>query len=216
MAGMKKPKRKGMMTIQRFRERFGDAEQCWEHLWRVRWPRGFVCPRCGGNSRGYMKAKRVHECRACGYQGSVTAGTIFHKARVPLNDWFWAIYRISQGKKGISALQLSKEIGVSYPTAGLMAHKIRKAMADREQGRQLRGLMEVDEGYVGGGERGSGRIGRAAQIKSIVAVAVEHWGPGEAGRPPIPGRAALAVIPDATAASVRAFLESKRNRAARS
>jgi transposase-like protein len=78
-----------------------------------------------------MQAKRVHECRACGYQGSVTAGTIFHKTRVPLSDWFWAIYRLSQGKKGISALQLSKEIGVSYPTAWLMAHKIRKAMADR-------------------------------------------------------------------------------------
>jgi transposase-like protein len=93
-----------------------------------------------------MKARRLDECRACGYQGSVTAGTIFHKARVPLRDWFWAIYRMSQGKKGISALQLGKEIGVSYPTAWLMAHKIRKAMADREQGRRLRGLVEADEG----------------------------------------------------------------------
>jgi transposase-like protein len=209
MPGMKKRKRKGMMTIQRFRRLFGDEERCWEHLRRMRWPRGFVCPRCGGDSRGYMQARRVDECRACGYQGSVTAGTIFHKARVPLADWFWAIYRMSQGKKGISALQLSKEIGVSYPTAWLMAHKIRKAMADREQGRQLRGLIEVDEGYVGGKERGTRRIGRSAQTKSIVAVAVEHWKPGELGRPPIPGRAALAVMPDATAASVRAFLDSK-------
>ena len=78
-----------------------------------------------------MKAKRVRECRGCGYQGSVTAETIFHKTRVPLSDWFWAIYRLSQGKKGISALQLSREIGVSYPTAWRMAHKIRKAMEDR-------------------------------------------------------------------------------------
>ncbi len=209
MPGMKRAKRKGMMTIEGFRRRFGEEEQCWEHLTRLRWPRGFVCPRCGGGSRGYMKARRVHECRACGYQGSVTAGTIFHKTRVPLSEWFWAIYRISQGKKGVSALQLSKEIGVSYPTAWLMAHKIRKAMADREQGRQLRGLIEVDEGYVGGKERGSGRIGRAAQNKSIVAVAVEHWRPGEVGRPPIPGRAALAVIPDVTTASVHAFVDSQ-------
>ncbi len=209
MPGMKKRKGKGMMTIRRFRQLYGEEERCWEHLTRLRWPRGFVCPRCGGGSRGYMKAKRVHECRACGYQGSVTAGTIFHKTRVPLSDWFWAIYRLGQGKKGISALQLSKEIGVSYPTAWLMAHKIRKAMADREQGRQLRGLVEVDEGYVGGKERGSGRIGRAAQSKSIVAVAVEHCKAGEPGRPPIPGRAALAVIPDATAPSLRAFLRAK-------
>jgi len=125
-----------MMTIGRFRRLFGDEEQCWEHLRRVRWPRGFVCPRCGGGSRGYMRARRVDECRGCGQQGSVTAGTVFPKARVPLADWFWAISRMSQGKKGVSALQLSKEIGVSYPTAWLMAHKIRKAMADREQGRQ--------------------------------------------------------------------------------
>lgn len=209
MPGMRRAKRKGMMTVERFRRRFGDEEQCWEHLTRLRWPRGFVCPRGGGGSRGYMKAKRVHECRACGYQGSVTAGTIFHKARVPLNAWWWAIYRMSQGKKGVSALQLSKEIGVSYPTAWLMAHKIRKAMADREQGRRLRGLIEVDEGYVGGKERGAGRIGRFTQSKSIVAVAVEHWKDGEPGRPPMPGRAALAVLPDVTTASVRALVDTQ-------
>lgn len=209
MPGMKKAKGKGMMTIERFRRLYGDEDRCWEHLRRVRWPRGFVCPRCGGDSRGYMRARRVDECRGCGYQGSVTAGTIFHKTRVPLRDWFWAIYRMSQGKKGISALQLGKEIGVSYPTAWLMAHKIRKAMGDREQGRKLRGLVEADEGYVGGKERGGGRIGRAAQTKSIVGVAVEHWKEGEPGRPPIPGRAALAVMPDVTTRSVRQFVESK-------
>ncbi len=209
MPGMKKTKRQGMMTIERFRLRFGNEEQCWEHLARVRWPRGFVCPRCGGDSRGFMKARRIHECRQCGYQSSVTAGTIFHKTRVPLRAWFWAIYRMSQGKKGVSALQLSKEIGVTYPTAWLMAHKIRKAMADREQGRKLRGLVEVDEGYVGGKERGSGRIGRFTQNKTVVAVAVEHWKEGEPGRPPIPGRAALGVLPDLTTASVRAFVDTQ-------
>ena len=98
--GMRKHKSQRMMTIQEFRERFGEEEQGWKHLTSWRWPRGFVCPRCGGGSRGYMKAKRVHECRTCGYQGSVTAGTIFHKTRVRLRDWFWAIYRLSQGRRG--------------------------------------------------------------------------------------------------------------------
>jgi transposase-like protein len=209
MEGMKKAKGSGMMTIERFRRLYGEEERCWEHLRRVRWPRGFRCPRCGGASRGFMKARRLEECRLCGYQASVTAGTIFHKTRVGLRHWFWAIYRMSQGKKGIAALQLAKEIGVSYPTAWLMAHKIRKAMADREQGRKLRGLVEADEGYVGGKERGGGRIGRSTQTKSIVAVAVEHWKEGEPGRSPVPGRAALGVMPDATARSVRRFLESK-------
>ena len=98
--GMRKHKSQRMMTIQEFRERLGEEEQGWKHLTSWRWPRGFVCPRCGGGSRGYMKAKRVHECRTCGYQGSVTAGTILHKTRVPLRDWFWAIYRLSQGRRG--------------------------------------------------------------------------------------------------------------------
>jgi transposase-like protein len=203
---MKRAKRQRMMTIQEFRQRFGDEENCWKYLSRRRWPEGFVCARCGGSSRGYMKAKRVHECRVCGYQGSVTAGTIFHKTRTPLRDWFWAIYRMSQGKKGISALQLSKEIGVGYATAWWMQHKIRKAMADREQGRRLRGLVEMDEGYVGGVEKDSGRTGRGAQSKSLVAVAVEHRGLGKPGGKPVPGRSALSVIPDAKTGSLREFL----------
>ena len=156
-----------------------------------------------------MKAKRVQECRACGYQGSVTAGTIFHKTRVPLRDWMWAIYRMSQGKKGISALQLSKEIGVGYPTAWLMQHKIRKAMADQEQGRRLSGLVEVDEGYVGGAEKGQGRLGRGAKRKSLVAVAVEHGGAGKRDGRAIPGRSALAVLPDASLASVQGFVRER-------
>ena len=153
---MRKPsrlKRKPIMTVSEFRSGFGDEVLCGEHLTAQRWPNGFVCRRCGGRSRGYMARRRVHECTGCGYQSSVTAGTIFHKPRTPLSGWFWAIYRMSQDKKGISALQLSKEIGVSYPTAWLMQHKIRKAMADRDQGYRLQGLIEVDEGYVGGAER---------------------------------------------------------------
>lgn len=133
-----------------------------------------------------MQARRVHECAACGYQSSGTAGTIFPKTRTPLGSWFWAIYRMSQDKKGISAVQLRKEIGVSYPSAWLMQHKIRKAMADRNQGYTLGGLVEVDEGYVGSGEAGRGRKGRGVD-KAVVAVAVEHLGSGQADGRPVPG-----------------------------
>jgi transposase-like protein len=151
----------------------------------------------------------VHECAACGYQCSVTAGTVFHKTRVPLRDWFWAIYRMSQNKKGIPALQLSKEIGVSYPTAWLMQHKIRKAMADRDQAYRLAGLVEVDEGYVGGVERGKKQSGRGAQTKSVVAVAVERRAPVGEGHKPLPGFAALSVVTDASAESLHGFLGAK-------
>jgi transposase-like protein len=130
-------KRGGMMTVGEFRVSFSDEQQCGEQLSRQRWPSGFACPRCGGASCGYMAARQVHECAQCAYQCSVTAGTIFHKTRTPLSSWFWAIYRMSHDKKGISAMQLAKEIGVSYPTAWLMLHKIRKAMSDRDQGYRL-------------------------------------------------------------------------------
>jgi len=88
----------------------------------------------------------VHECKQCAYEGSVTAGTIFHKTRTPLPSWFWAIYRMSHDKKGISAVQLGKEIGVSYVTAWTMQHKIRKAREDRDLRDRLHGIIEMDEG----------------------------------------------------------------------
>jgi hypothetical protein len=96
VADMKKTSRwkRRIMTVREFRARFGDEEQCARYLARERWPKGFQCPRCGGPSRGYMASRRVEECAACGYQCSVTAGTIFHKTRVPLTGWFWAIYRM--------------------------------------------------------------------------------------------------------------------------
>src|SRR5665647_1910791 len=141
-----------MLTVQEFRSLFGEESGCGEQLNRQRWPDGFRCPRCDGPSRGYMSDRQVHECARCAYQCSVTAGTIFHKTRTPLTSWFWAIYRMSHDKKGISAMQLSKEIGVGYRTAWLMQHKIRKAMEDRDQSYKLSGLIEVDEGYVGGEE----------------------------------------------------------------
>ena len=119
-------KRLKMMTVREFNALYGDEAKCGRQLSRQRWPEGFRCPRCGGGSRGYMAARRVHECAGCAYQCSVTAGTIFHKTRTPLPSWFWAIYRMSHDKKGISAVQLAKEIGVSYPTAWLMQHKIRR------------------------------------------------------------------------------------------
>jgi transposase-like protein len=198
-----------MLTVQEFRFLFGEDSGCGAQLSRQRWPEGFRCPRCDGPSRGYIRDRQVHECARCGYQCSVTAGTIFHKTRTPLTSWFWAIYRMSHDKKGISAMQLSKEIGVGYRTAWVMQHKIRKAMEDRDQGYKLSGLVEVDEGYVGGQEHGEARKGRGAKTKSVVAVAVEHSAPGQPGRTPIPGFAALSVLPNAGSKSLDGFLKDK-------
>ena len=201
-------KTSGMLRVQAFRMRFGEEWQCGAQLSGQRWPEGFRCPRCEGASRGYIASRRVHECARCGYQCSVTAGTIFHKTRTPLSSWFWAIYRMSHDKKGIAAVQLAKEIGVCYQTAWMMQHKIRKAMTDRDRNYTLGGVVEVDEGYVGGVEEG-GRRGRGGEDKAIVAVAVEHRSEGQPGRPPVPGFAALRVVANAAASSLDSFLGDK-------
>ena len=147
-------------------------------------------------SRGYVAARRVHESARCGYQSSVTAGAIFHQKIVPLTGWFWAIYLLSHDRNGISAMQLKKEIGGGYQTVWLLLHKLRKAMADRDRGYELSGLVEAGEGYVGGREEGPGRGGRGVESKSVVGGAVEQRGPGKPGQEPIPGFAAPEVVPD--------------------
>jgi len=188
-----------MLTVGEFRAQFGQEAQCAEQLTKQRWPEGFRCPRCAGSTRGYIASRKVHECKLCAYQCSVTAGTIFHKTRTPLVSWFWAIYRMSHDKKGISAMQLMKEIGVSYVTAWTMQQKIRKAMEDRDQRYKLHGIIEIDDSHRG----------RGAESKCVVAVAVEHAAKGEPGRPPVPGFAALQVLPDASSKSIDGFLEAK-------
>jgi transposase-like protein len=198
-----------MMTVAEFIAKYGKEEQCAERLTRQRWPDGFRCPRCAGGTRGYIASRQVHECKLCGYQCSATAGTIFHKTRTPLTSWFWAIYRMSYDKKGISAMQLAKEIGVCYTTAWMIGHKIRKGMEDRDQRYKLNGIIEIDEGYVGGAESGEEHSGRGAEDKSVVVVAVEHVATGAPGRPPIPGFAALQVIPDASSKSIDGFLNAR-------
>jgi predicted RNA-binding Zn-ribbon protein involved in translation (DUF1610 family) len=116
-----------------FQKRFRTERACAKALERMRWPEGFVCPKCG-HRHGYRIARgRLMACAGCRYQVSLTAGTIFHKTRTPLVTWFWALYLVSQDKGGGSALRLSKQLGLHYKTAWLMLHKIRQAMGDRNR-----------------------------------------------------------------------------------
>ena len=105
-------------TLQEFQAAFPDEEACWEAARRVRWPEGFICPRCGHDASSWISTRRLEQCRGCRYQCSVTAGTVFHRTRVPLLTWFWAIFFLARHKKGISALQLQRDTGLgSYETA---------------------------------------------------------------------------------------------------
>jgi len=159
-----------------FQQKFATEEACRQHLFKMRWPNGFQCPKCG-NKRAYPLSKRkLYECTACGYQASVTAGTIMHRTRTPLVIWFWVIYLVSTDKRGVSAKYLSEHFDISYPTAWLILHKIRKAMADRESNYTLAGIVEMDDAFFGapteGGKRGRG----TEKVKAIAGLSLTPKG----------------------------------------
>lgn len=164
------------MSFLEFQERFSDEEACYEYLFKVRWPDGFICPRCGCKHYYLVSRRRLYQCQSCDYQASVTAGTIFHKTRTPLRKWFLAIFLAAKDKRGISALALMGHIDVSYPTAWLMLHKIRAAMSHRDEKYQLSGLIQLDEAFFGGP---NGKQGRGTE-KATAYVAVST---GENGKP---------------------------------
>ena len=166
-----------MMGIMEFQEKFGTEEQCRLHLFRARWPKGFVCPKCGGGERFDIRSRHLFQCKACGRQTSVTAGTVLDKTRTPLTKWFMAIYLMAADKRGVSALALARHIGVAYYTAWTMCHKIRHAMGARDGGRALGGTVEMDEAFFGAPEEG-GKRGRGAE-KTPVLVSVSLTGGGK-------------------------------------
>lgn len=149
---------------------FGDEAACLSYLERLRWPGGFGCPGCGYGAAWRTK-RGLWVCRGCGRQSSVTAGTLLAGTRTPLSSWFAAVWQLTNQKQGLSALGLQRMLGLgSYETAWAQLHKLRRAMV--RPGRELLdGLVEVDEGYVGGREVGV--AGRLTEDKAIVACAVE-------------------------------------------
>lgn len=113
-------------------------------------------------------------CNGCRYQASLTAGTIFHKSRTPLLKWFWLIFRMATSKTGVSIAEMRRELEIkAYKTIWVMAHKVRKAMADRDINYKLAGLVEVDESLFG--PSSPGKRGRGAERKELVIIAVSVW-----------------------------------------
>lgn len=161
------------MSLTEFLRSFGTEEQCVEAVMRARWPEGFTCPRCGGGTYCVVRheGRSLFQCNTCRRQTSLTAGTLFAGTKLPLTTWFLTIYRISQAKTGISALALKREIGVSYPTAWLIHHKIMRAMAERDSVHQLGGTVQLDDAYLGG-ERNGGKVGRGSENKVPFVAAV--------------------------------------------
>jgi transposase-like protein len=153
------------MTLLDITAAFDSDDRCRELLERLRWPLGPECPRCKTRELARLTAKLLY-CKDCDYQFSVTAGTIFHDSHLPLLKWFIATNLICESRKGMSANQVKRLLGVSYKTAWYLCHRIRRAMADVDRP-MLDGTVEMDETYVGGKQRNA-RRGRATTNKEVV------------------------------------------------
>ena len=111
-------------------DRYDSDQRCRDYLERIRWPSGVACIRCGDTAVDEIEARNVWQCRSCDYQFSVTAGTIMHRSHLPLRKWFVAIYLMCESKKGMSASQLKRTLGIAYQTAWHLCHRIREAMGN--------------------------------------------------------------------------------------
>jgi Zn ribbon nucleic-acid-binding protein len=162
------------LSMFEFLQRYGTEEQCEAALFEARWPSGFVCPRCEGRSAWAFRrgTQPYRECTGCGYQCSLIAGTMFQASKLPLTRWFMAMQLLSQAKNNVAALELRRQLGVSYPTAWLLKHKIMEAMRQAESERQLHGRVELDDAYLGG-ERSGGKPGRGSENKVPFVLAVQ-------------------------------------------
>ena len=169
------------LSMPEFFNGFGSVEQCEALVRDWRWPAGFVCPRCLGapHSEFRREGRLYFQCAACRYQCSLVSGTVFESSKLALTTWFLAMHLMTQAKNNVSALELKRHLGVSYPTAWLLKHKIMQVMVEREADRQLTGRVEIDDAYLGGEVRG-GKAGRGSPNKVPFVAAVQTT---EAGQP---------------------------------
>jgi transposase-like protein/predicted RNA-binding Zn-ribbon protein involved in translation (DUF1610 family) len=164
------------LNMVEFMKRFQSEEQCRAALFKLRWANGFVCPACGHEKFYPMKRGNKCHCSKCGHQESVTAHTIFHGSHTPLTKWFIVLFMMSHDKRGVSAKKVASDIKVSYPTAWLMLHKIRKAMSDRESGYMLSKIIEMDDAYFGAPDEGGKRGRGTDKTPAVIAVQVDEKG----------------------------------------
>lgn len=180
-----------------FEQQFTTEEACLNYIVRLRWPDGFMCPRCQHNKYWFTNRKLYH-CSVCGHETSITAGTVFQDTRKPMQLWFRVIWHIVSQKNGVSAKGLQRVLGFKrYETIWVWLHKLRAAMVRPGRDR-LSGVVEVDETYIGGEKQG--KRGRGAAGKSLVVIAVEDKGNNI-------GRIRLRRVPNASSESLIAAVK---------
>ncbi len=161
------------MNLVELMSQFPSEDRCRTCLERLRWPNDVECPRCDSKRIARRKNRAQFQCRSCRYDFSVTSGTIFHDSHLPLRKWFLAVYLIAESKKGISANQLKRSLAVTYKTAWYLCHRIRAALREVDA-QLLKGIVEVDETFVGGEMKGEGRGHKGN--KTVVVGALQRGG----------------------------------------
>lgn len=181
------------MSLPELMEQFNCDRQCRAYLEELRWPNGPVCPKCKGTEIVRVGGREeILRCTSCEHQFTVMVGTIFHDSHLPLTKWFLAAYLICESKKGISALQVQRLLGIGgYKTAWYLCHRIREAMTRANSGEpKLSGKIEIDDTWIGGENKGHG-TGRARDNKTLVVGVTERG-----------GRLRLVVVPDLTSDTI--------------
>lgn len=154
------------MNLAELMQDFADESKCRTYLEKLRWPNGAICPSCKCSKCYVLPKREQFLCSSCRYQFSVTVDTIFHDTHLPLTIWFLAILLLCEAKKGISACQIQRSLGIkTYKTAWYLCHRIRAAMVEAKKPK-LAGKVEMDETYVGGFHHG--KSGRGSENKEVV------------------------------------------------
>ena len=162
-----------------FQCQYGTEEQCRGHLYRLKWPKGYCCPKCSHRLYYFISSRSLYQCKACRHQTSLLAGTIFSSTKLPLTVWFLAIYLVSQSKEGCASLKLRRFLGISQTAAMRIKHKLQMVMKIADDQRPLRGFVQVDDVYWGG-KRPGGKRGRGADGKTPFVAALQR---NEMGNP---------------------------------
>ena len=163
---------------------FPDEETARIYLEGRIWPNGARCPDCGGGRITPRPARRgFYHCAPCNFDFTVRTNTIFERSKVPLHKWLYAMYLLVTARKGISSMQLAKEIGVTQKTAWFILGRLREACSDPDNIDKLRGIIEIDECFVGGKEAnkherkklkaGRGAVGKVAVLGMRLAAFVD-------------------------------------------
>lgn len=166
-------KRFKSLSLFEFQTQFPDEDKCREYLANLKWQNGFKCSKCGHGRYCGGNGTYDRQCTSCRYIESPTAGTLFHKSKVPILKAFYIIYYLSTSKNGISSTELSRKLALRQKTCWLFKQKVMKAM-ESSQNFPMEGKVDVDETYVGGQDDQA--IGRNEGKKKIMVVAIERKG----------------------------------------